>query len=290
MRGLIVTADDFGLAVPVNEAVERGHREGILTTASLMVAAPAAADAVARARRLPALRVGLHLVLVNGTSVLAPAQIPALVDAQGNFSRNVFAAGVNYFFTPGIRRQLEAEIRAQFEAFSRTGLALDHLNAQNHMHVHPTIFSIALRVGREYGLRSIRIPFEPFGPSWRARRTGLAARLSTAVFLAPWLALMRFRAREAGIAANDFVFGMNDSGHMTASAVRAFLNNLPKGVSEIYLHPATVRWSGASPAGADFTGEFAALIDPDVVRTANAPSIRRITFTELSMERAERAG
>ncbi len=64
MKGLIVTADDFGAAVEVNEAIETAHRDGILTATSLMVAAPAAADAVARARRIPSLRVGLHLVLV----------------------------------------------------------------------------------------------------------------------------------------------------------------------------------------------------------------------------------
>ena len=58
---LIFTADDFGLSDGVNEAVERAHTDGVLTHASLMVAGPAAADAVARARRLPGLRVGLHL-------------------------------------------------------------------------------------------------------------------------------------------------------------------------------------------------------------------------------------
>ncbi|MGC1233590.1 MAG: ChbG/HpnK family deacetylase, partial [Xanthobacteraceae bacterium] len=37
MRQLIVTADDFGAAVEVNEAVEIAHRDGILSATSLMV-------------------------------------------------------------------------------------------------------------------------------------------------------------------------------------------------------------------------------------------------------------
>jgi len=86
MRKLIVTGDDFGLAVPVNEAIEEAHRRGILTTASLMVGAGAAADAVERARQLPTLRVGLHLVLVEGRPVLPPREIPDLVDGRGEFS------------------------------------------------------------------------------------------------------------------------------------------------------------------------------------------------------------
>jgi hopanoid biosynthesis associated protein HpnK len=284
-RRLIVTADDFGLAEAVNEAIERGHREGILSTASLMVAAPASADAVERARRLPSLRVGLHVVLVNGRPTLAPERIPALVDEHGEFASDLLRAGVRYFFTPGIRKQLEAEIRAQFAAFAATGLALDHVNAQNHMHVHPTVLSIIVRVGREYGVRAIRIPHEPFWPSWRAMRSNGFARFTNSVFLAPWLNLMRLRLRLAGIATNDYVFGMNDTGHMTPQRVRAFVANLPAGTSELYVHPATHAWPEAFPPEYDFAGEFAALIDDDVARAVRQSGVTPFTFTELAAAR-----
>ena len=66
---MILTADDFGAAVEVNEAVERAHRHGVLTAASLMVAGAAAHDAVARARNMESLRVGLHVVLVDGKPI-----------------------------------------------------------------------------------------------------------------------------------------------------------------------------------------------------------------------------
>lgn len=286
VRQLIVTADDFGLAVPVNDAIERGHREGILSTTSLMVAAPATDDAVERARRSPSLRVGLHVVLVNGRPKLPPEVVPDLVDRNGNFPSDLFAAGVRYFFTPGIRKQLEAEIRAQFEAFRKTGLPLDHVNAQNHFHVHPTVLSLIMKVGREYGVRAIRIPREPFLPSWRAMRTARAARFANAVFLAPWLALMRRRLHAAGITTNDFVFGMNDTGHMTPMRVRAFLENLPEGTSEIYVHPATHTWPEAFPPDYDFAGEFAALIDAAVVRAVRQSGIKPVTFSELAAAHA----
>lgn len=282
MRQLIVTADDFGLALPVNEAVERGHRDGILSTASLMVAAPATQDAVARARRLPQLRVGLHLVLVNGRPKLPPECVPALVDRNGELPSGLFAAGVRYFFTPGIRKQLEAEIRAQFEAFAETGLALDHVNAQNHFHVHPTVLSLVIKIGREFGARAVRIPSEPFLPSWRATRDRPLSRFAASALLAPWLSLMRVRLRRSHMAANDFVFGMNDTGHMTSERVRAFLANLPPGVTELYVHPATETWPGAFPPDYDFAGEFAALVDPAVSAAAAAPGIQRVSFSELS--------
>ena len=282
VRRLIVTADDFGLAVPVNEAVERAHLDGILSTASLMVAAPQTADAVARARKLPALRVGLHVVLVNGRPALPPASVPDLVDAQGQFSRNLFAAGVRYFCKPGIRAQLEAEIREQFRLFAETGLALDHANAQNHMHVHPTILSLIVKVGRSYGLRAIRVPYEPFAPAWRATRTHFAARLMQSASLAPWMALMKRRVRAAGLAANDYVFGMIDTGHMDATRIGAYIAALPSGVSEIYSHPAIERFDSADPPDADYTGEFAALIDPRVVERLRGSDVRPVTFSELA--------
>lgn len=284
MRQLIVTADDFGLAVPVNEAIERGHREGILSTASLMVAADATADAVERAHRLPGLRVGLHVVLVNGRPALPPERIPRVVRADGTFENDLFRAGVRYFFTPGIRRELEAEIRAQFEAFRATGLPLDHVNAQNHLHVHPTVLSLILKVGRDYGVRAIRIPREPFWPSWRAMRTQRSARFANSAFLLPWLSLMRIRLRMAGIATNDYVFGMIDTGHMTPARVRQYLAHLPDGTSELYVHPATHTWPQAFPPDYDFAGEFASLIDANVIDQLRRSDVRRVTFTELAGE------
>ncbi|HET6894091.1 MAG TPA: hopanoid biosynthesis-associated protein HpnK [Candidatus Baltobacteraceae bacterium] len=282
MRQLIVTADDFGLSAAVNEAIELGHREGILSTTSLMVAAPATHDAVERARRTPSLRVGLHVVLVNGRPALAPERVPLLVDERGLFESDLLRAGVRYFFTPGIRAQLEAEIRAQFAAFAATELPLDHVNAQNHLHVHPTVLSLILKVGREYGMRAIRIPREPFWPSWRAMRTHAAARFANAAFLLPWLSLMRLRLRLAGIATNDYVFGMIDTGHMTPERVRRYLQHLPNGVSELYVHPATHTWPEAFPPDYDFAGEFAALIDPQAVEFVRKSGLRATTFSDLA--------
>lgn len=282
MRQLIVTADDFGLAPEINEAVERGHRDGILSTASLMVAAPATADAVERARRLPGLRVGLHVVLANGRPALSPSRIPRVVRPDGAFESDLLRAGLRYFFVPGVRSELEDEIRAQFELFKATGLALDHVNAQNHLHVHPTVLSLILKVGRSYGMRAIRIPREPFWPSWRAMRTQRFARFANSAFLLPWLSLMRVRLELAGIATNDYVFGMIDTGHMTPERVRRYLANLPEGTSELYVHPATQAWPQAFPPDYDFAGEFASLIDAQVIEQVRSSGVRRVTFSELA--------
>ncbi|HEX5867450.1 MAG TPA: hopanoid biosynthesis-associated protein HpnK, partial [Beijerinckiaceae bacterium] len=161
MKRLVVTADDFGLVPEVNEAVEAAHRDGILTAASLMVAEPAAADAVERARRLATLRVGLHLVLVEGRPALPPERVTDLVDGDGRFRTDMARLGFDIFARPRVRRQLEAEITAQFEAFAATGLTLDHVNAHKHFHLHPTIAGTIISIGRRYGMTALRVPVEP---------------------------------------------------------------------------------------------------------------------------------
>jgi hopanoid biosynthesis associated protein HpnK len=234
---LTITADDFGLSEGVNEAVERAHRDGILTSASLMVAGPAAADAVRRARALPSLRVGLHLVVIEGPAVLPSETIPGLLDPAGQFPSDQLRLGLDYFFRPAIRRQLAAEIRAQFAAFAATGLQLDHANAHKHMHLHPTIGRMMIGIGREFGLRAIRIPSEP--PAVVARcgaRPGLGAHA-----LHRWTAVLRRQARAAGLRTNDHCFGLAWSGHFTADRLRALLPVLPPGRTELYFHPATER-------------------------------------------------
>ena len=283
-RRVIVTADDFGLSLPVNEAVERAHRDGVLTAASLMVAESAAADAVARARTLPSLGVGLHVVVVEGRPLLPPAQIPDLVDARGMFPSDLAAAGLRYFFHPRARRQLEAEVRAQFAAFAATGLAFDHVNAQCHMHLHPTVLGIILKVARDYGRPPMRIPYEPFAPSWRAAHDARGLRFANAYLLAPWLALMKARLRAARIPYNDRVFGLGDSGRMTTDRVRALLRELQPGVTEIFFHPAVAHWPGIA-AGLDayrHADELAALLDPDVARTLHGPDTETIAFSDLA--------
>jgi hopanoid biosynthesis associated protein HpnK len=230
-----LSADDFGLTLSVNEAVERAHLAGALAQASLMVAAPAAEDAIARARTLPNLKTGLHLVLVDGDSRLGHAALPDITVPNGKFPKNQAALGVKYFFSPAARRQLAAEIRAQFAAYAATGLALHHADAHKHMHLHPTVAALMIRIGREFGLARLRIPAEP--PAiMRAcgEPPNFAARA-----LYSWARLLR--AQAGPLAATDHVFGLAWSGHMTLPRLQTLLKNLPPGTSEIYFHPATAR-------------------------------------------------
>ena len=259
-RFLIVTADDFGLHEAVNDAVRQATLGGILTAASLMVAAPATEAAVRLALTLPKLRVGLHLVLVDGAAVLPRRLIPALVDSSGRFLSSMLFNSICFVASRRVRAQLAAEIRAQFEAFARTGLALDHVNAHKHFHLHPTILEMVLRIGSEFGNIAVRVPQEPL---WFAKRSGAAA--STALLL-PWLALMRRRLSAGGMICNDQVFGVACSGRLDSETLLAILARLPPGVTEIYLHPATPAPGPITPSMSTYrhSDELEALLNPAV--------------------------
>ena len=284
MPRLIVTADDFGLAEPVNKAVEQAFRTGILTCTSLMVTAPAAADAVQRARELPGLGVGLHLVLVDGRPALPPEQIPDLVGPDGRFPTGEVGIGIRLFFQHKVRRQAEAELRAQFELFRATGLPLDHVNGHHHFHQHPTVVSILMRLAKEFGIRQVRLPLEPFAPSWRAQRQHLGGRLLALMLPVPRLLRMRTRLASAGIRCNDHMFGLHESGHMTPECLDRFLRQLPEqGVAEIYCHPATRHWQGLDALPEDYrcVEEFEAIADPRRRQRLFDEGIERIPYAGM---------
>lgn len=281
MKRLIITADDFGADLAVNEAVEQAHREGVLTAASLMVAGAAAQDAVSRARRLPKLRVGLHLVLVEGRPVSDPAAIPDLLGADGEFRTDMAALGADIFFKPHVRRQAAAEISAQFEAFAATGLPLDHVNAHKHFHLHPTIAALIARIGPRYGMRTLRVPAEPRAVLMAAEPAG---RPPPAYVTAPWAWAMRRRFRRAGVAAPDQVFGLSWSGAMTAPRLAGLIRNLPPGTSEIYMHPASAESYPGSAPGYSYRAEFEALMAPEVIAAARAEDLALGGFTDFSDE------
>lgn len=221
-----------------------------------MVAGPAAADAVRRARALPDLRVGLHLVVIEGPALL-PDSAPS-----GQFGSDQLQLGIDYFFRPSARRRLRAEILAQYQAFAATGLRLDHANAHKHMHLHPTVGAMLIDTGLAFGLQALRVPAEP--PSLM-RACGLVPPPSARA-LYHWCALLRRQGRHAGLRMNDWTLGLAWSGRMTADKLLLAAPHLPAGLGEIYFHPAT-ETSGELARlmpEYDHAGELAALLDARV--------------------------
>lgn len=266
------------MAEEVNDAVEHAHRNGILSAASLMVAGPAAAHALALARRMPNLRLGLHLVLVEGDPALPPRDIPALVGRNGRLRDNITGGAFRLALDPRARRQLRNEMAAQFRAFRQTGRALDHVNAHKHYHLHPLVARDLFAVGEGFGMRAVRVPVEPVRVLLRTE--GRAARLAD--FSDPWARLLRRRAARAGYRTADAVFGLRWSGRMNVRRLRALLDNMPAGLVEIYTHPATANDFPGHAPGYRYTDELAALVAPAVVEAVRLAGRRPVGYADVA--------
>jgi len=243
-----------------------------------MVGAAASKDAVARAKRMPRLRVGLHLTIVKENPVSSPAQIPNLLDEGGRLRGDLVAFGVAIMAVPSVRRQLRSEIRAQFEAYRATGLALDHVNAHLHYHLHPTVLGEILTIGADYGMRALRVPIEPL-PILRSVEPTPGHPI--ALLAAPWAALMRRRVRRAGFISADRVLGLTWSGHMTEDRIAGLIENLPEGSTEIYAHPAISGGYEGATQGYDYEMELAALLSTRCREAIERSAVRVGGYSDL---------
>jgi len=270
-RRLIVNADDFGLSASVNAAVIRAHREGILTTASLMVSEPGFTEAVQLARENPRLGVGLHLTLLMGHSALPPEKIPGLVNARGEFSNSPVGTGMNYFFKRRLREQLRAEIHAQFEKFHATGLPLDHVNGHLHLHLHPTVFKILMDDADKLGIRHFRLTRDCLARSRRMANGRWFYRVShTAIYA--WLSRRACEPlRRRGIRHAQITFGLLQNARVDEEYILKLLPELPPGDSELYSHPSLD----------EFKHEFDALVSPRVEEQTKQLGIELIRYQDL---------
>jgi hopanoid biosynthesis associated protein HpnK len=273
-RRLIVNADDFGRSHSVNKAVNRAHREGILTSASLMVNEDACDEAVALARENPRLGVGLHLTLLCGKSALPPEKIPGLVNVRGEFSDRAVATGLRYFFQRGLREQLRAEIHAQFRRFQATGLPLDHVNGHLHLHLHPAVFRILMDDAGILGLRHLRLTRDCLSRSRRMARGHWFYRVSHSAIY-EWLSRRaRGSLQQHGIRHAPITFGLLQNGRVDEEYLLKLLPELPPGDSELYSHPSL----------GEFKHEFDALVSPRVKEQIEKLGIKLIRYSDLATD------
>lgn len=248
-RRLVVNADDFGRSSSINQAVARAHREGILTTASLMVNEDGCAEAVRMARDNPRLGVGLHLAL----------------------SEKPIAAGFHFFFRRRSRPKVREEIRAQLEKFMVTGLALDHVNSHHHLHMHPTVIGILLSCLREMQISRARLTREPFWINVRHVAGRRFRNWPHALIYAVLARRARRGFREAEIRHPKYVFGLMQNHAVDEPYLKQLLPVLPEGDSELYSHPSL---NG-------FRHEFEALISPGVRALVERLGIGLIRYQDL---------
>lgn len=276
-RRIVVNGDDFGRTASINAAIIRAHREGILTSASLMVAEEAFGEAVALAKAHPTLAVGLHLVAATGRAVLPPAQIPHIVDARGRFPDSAVQAGLRYTVSATAKQELAREMEAQFARFAATGLPLSHVDGHLHFHVHPVVFNLLLPLAEHYGARGLRLPRDDFWLAMRYNRQGAALKATWAIIYA-LLCRWCLRRLQGRLTVTDRMYGLMQTGQMEEAYVLQVLRQLSVPTAELYFHPSTVPLEeelGPNP------GDLATLLSPAVRQAIQEGGIELASYPKL---------
>lgn len=247
------TADDFGASRSINEAVVKAYRAGSLHGASLMMGQEGTEEAVKLAKANPGLRIGLHLTLVDGKSVLPHSEIPDLADENRNFSNHPAAAWLRYFFSPKLISQLQKEVRAQFDAFAQTGLPLSHVDGHHHMHLHPKVIASATALSRREKARWVRIS-RPDIRLWfrHSKKRTIVQGLHGLVYLGLTRGLKEY-FEKTGFFTFDGVFGLLNTFTLSKEYVSEMLDVREQGDYEFYFHP-----------GADWNRDLEILMDPEI--------------------------
>lgn len=288
MKELILNADDFGLTRGVNEGIIHGHREGILTSTTLMATGPAFEDAVARALANPTLGVGCHLVLVGGKAVSPPADIPSLADARGQMPKSL-AAFVAKISTGKINpAEIERELRAQIEKTRHAGIEPTHVDTHKHTHAHPIVMEALGRVAKALGIKKVRKPMEKLRDSWdssRGENGRMSAQLLASAAVRAITPQFDSIARRYQLRSPDHFLGLAMTGKLGPTALRHLIKTVPDGSSEIMLHPGIcdeeLRYSG-SRLQEQRQFELEGLLDNSVRTVVSEQNIRLISYRELN--------
>ena len=271
-RRVIVNADDFGRSMAINRAVIAAHRQGILTSASLMVTGEACDEAVALAKENPSLGVGLHLALSDARAAGSAGDVSPMLDAAGRLDADPVRAGLRYFFDRTLRPALRAEIAAQFRLFRATGLSLDHVNGHQNMHLHPVVFRVLLEQQAAWSGAGFRLTRDPFWLNARLASGRWGYRASHSFIFSILSGFAERRLRRLNIPFTAAVFGLLQYPRVDEDFLMKLLPRLPAGDSEIYSHPSLE----------EFCPEHAALVSPRVASLLADLGIQRIRYRDLS--------
>jgi len=240
LRRLIINADDLGLTHGVSSAIERCHRQGVVTSSTLMANSQAYDAAVAMAARNPELGVGCHVVLIDGVPLLPVASVPSLVRPDGRFrdgflefARTARGGRLN-------ASEVYAEAAAQISRLRQSGIGVTHVDTHKHVHMFAAVLRPLLEAARDCGVRAVRNPFpaaRPLAYAHLLRRPRLWTRYTEVKMLAPLKATFTHETERTGVLTTDGTFGVVSTGALDLSLFAAIVGCIPEGTWEFVCHP-----------------------------------------------------
>ncbi len=274
-----MNADDFGRHELINRAVEQAFNAGCLKSASIMASGVAFDDAVKIAQKYPGLGVGIHFTLVNGKPVLPPDAIPSLVTEEGFFHGDYMMFLMRYVCGKISLAEVRAELAAQLETVSRTGLKLTHIDSHQHLHHVPGITQIALELAATKNIAAMRVANANVFDGALDSLGQFVGRLGLSA-LAKWAA---HSGRRKGFAMPDHFAGIVAGESVSEPFMIDLIKNLREGTTEIMFHPGSdnailqdfCHWKH------DFEEEFSVVTSRKVLKVLTEKNVSVVNFAEL---------
>ncbi|MBV8829382.1 MAG: ChbG/HpnK family deacetylase [Acidobacteriaceae bacterium] len=261
MKNLVINADDFGFTSDVNAGIVHAHREGVLTSTTLMATGDAFDDAIRLAKENPTLDVGCHLVLIQGRALTTGRPFPD-TPAQVAVSMWKHEASATY-----------AELRAQIEKIQSAGIRATHLDSHKHTHILPQIFRMVVRLAHEFRVPYVRLPLDETAPYARTVCRAIRPLYSRV-------------AAKHGVRMTDHFLGYRLTGTLTETTLLAALAKLREGTTEFMCHPGYLGpelQRAATRLKQSRVRELEALTSPRVRRFMDEAGVRLATFDTATL-------
>jgi len=271
VRRLIINADDYGLCAEVNSAVEQLVDAGRLRDVSVLANGQCLNSAIRFLQSNPEISIGVHLNAVEGLPVSKAAEVALLTDGNGRFAglRSLLLGWIKH--PKAVTRAVEIEWRAQLERLVAAGINLSHADSHQHVHAFPLAWNLAVKLCREYGIPSLRLPREI---------NALPLRRAGALAMNASLAIACRATAKNSLRHNDHFLGFKRAGAYDFRGLVNDLRKIPAGVTELALHPSI---ADNTPYPNLFGNrERQALLDPALPQVLAELEIELITWRNLA--------
>jgi chitin disaccharide deacetylase len=235
---LIVNADDFGLTSSVNRAIAVGHKNGIVSSSTLMANGPKFVEAVEIAKKNPQLGVGCHVTLVDGSPVTPNTQVPSLLNKKTERFRTGFGEfALASLFGRLSAQEVEAEATAQFRKLQDADIAITHFDTHKHVHLFPKVVAPILRAAKACGVWAVRNPFGPVRILHLRAQPSSWKRWTQVSILKSLSGRFRRAVMNSGLRTTNGTIGVVGTGSMNAEMFCLLLKTIPEGTWEFVCHP-----------------------------------------------------
>jgi chitin disaccharide deacetylase len=271
---LIVNADDYNTDSRRNRGILQAARDGLVSSVSAIANLPGEDGALAELKQVMGTRIGIHLNLTSGRPLVSG--LKTLTNEAGFFydRQTAWRKALRRAFDA---KEVEEEFAAQIERLLASGIAPDHIDGNNHLHVFPGIAQAAALLARRYGITAIRLPLEPFSPLRQLLQRGAVKKFC--------IGLLSRRARPlfagCGLRFTNHFAGIQFPDTAQAASLKAFLARVPEGTTELMCHPGFENRAENPFSTVEREQELAALTSAEVLAEARRRNIQCISYSEI---------